>query len=492
MTIRPIMKYAVLLFFVITAEKQLMSQTPEIKEIKYEDVSVSGQAVKILRGFIDVPEDREKPTGRILRLPVAILKSKAEVIGEPVFYFEGGPGSSNMLDLKSLGILTNHDIVCVGYRGVDGSVKLRSKRVGKATKGLHHSLLSNESLNNMEKEVKSFAASLKKKGIDISKYSMLDVIEDMEYARKALGYPTVNLFSVSYGTRVALLYSYKYPGVILRSVMIGANPPGHFVWYPEKTEEILNKYDSLYQASKSVNHKGSIKEAIIKSFENMPKRWRAFKLDADKIKTATFRMMYSTGGAAEAFDAYFSAANKGDYSGLFMMQTIFDMGISKTMAWGDYFQKAVSADYQPSVNYRDWLRSSKTTLGPTSSLHGWGIVKSWYTSSIPEEYRKTRLSKTETLIVSGNLDVATPADYATEKLLPLMPNGKQVILKDFSHVLLSGKQAGAVFGMVFNFYDTGKVEESGIEYDPVDFTVKKPLGSIAKKYYFLLLLKRIF
>jgi len=482
----------IFLFFLFVVAKQTFCQVPELKEIKYEDVNANGLAIKIMHGFIDVPEDREKPNGRIIRLPVAVLKSPLKDIGAPVFYFEGGPGASNMLDLKNLGIVSNHDIICVGYRGVDGTVKLRSKRVGKASKGLHHKLLSDESLDNLEMEVKRFASSLKNKGIDIAKYTMLDVIEDMEYVRKALGYEKVNLFSVSYGTRVALLYSYKYPDIIKRSVMIGANPPGHFVWYPEKTEQILDKYDSIYKATSIFNYQGSIKEAMKTSFDKMPRRWRAFRLDADKIKTATFQMMFSKSGAAEAFDAYFKAANKNDYSGLYMMQVIYDMGISKSMAWGDYFQKAASADFQPSINYREWLRSSKTTLGATTSLQGWGIINAWYSNSIPEEYKRVRLSNTETLIVSGNLDVSTPSDYATDKLLPALPNGKQVILKDYSHTLLSGRQAGAVFEMVFKFYETGNADDSGIVYDPVNFTVKKPLSNIAKKNYFLLLFKNLF
>lgn len=489
---RTLFKNVICLLLLIAATLRAFCQNPELKELTYEHINANGQKVKILHGFIDVPEDREKPNGRILRLPVAILKSPLKDTVAPVFCLEGGPGASNMLDLKSLGLVTSHDIVCVGYRGADGTVKLHSKKVGKAAKGLHHQLLSDESLDNLEKKVKRFAASLKEKGINIDKYTMLDVIEDIEYARKALGYAQINLFSNSYGTRVALLYSYKYPDIIQRSVMVGANPPGHFVWYPEKTEQILDKYDSIYKATSIFNYQGSIKEAMQTSFEKMPKRWRVFRLDADKIKTATFQMMFSKGGAAEAFDAYFRAANKKDYSGLYMMQVLYDRGISKSMAWGDYFQKAASADYQPAVNYREWLRSFKTTLGPTSSLQGWGIIKAWFDYSIPEEYKKTRLSHTETLIISGNLDVATPADFATEKLLPTLPNGKQVILKDYSHTLLSGKQAGAIFGMVFNFYATGNVDESGLAYDPVNFAVKKSLNSIAKKNYLPLIFRSVF
>ena len=50
----------------------------------------------------------------------------------------------------------------------------------------------------------------------------------------------------------------------------------------------------------------------------------------------------------------------------------------------------------------------------------------------------------------------------------------------------------AIFGKVFNFYDTGNVDESGLVYDPVNFAVKKSLNSIAKKNYQPLIFKSVF
>ena len=126
----------------------------------------------------------------------------------------------------------------------------------------------------------------------MNNYTMLNVIEDIEAVRKHQGYKNINFLSVSYGTRLALLYSYKYPTIINRSVMIGANPPGHFIWDPEKTERILTKYDSLYKNQNLVDYNGSLKEMMKKSFDKMPKRWSIYKLDADKIKVGTFTSLF--------------------------------------------------------------------------------------------------------------------------------------------------------------------------------------------------------
>jgi hypothetical protein len=39
-----------------------------------------------------------------------------------------------------------------------------------------------------------------------------------------------------------MIYSWRYPESIHRSVMIGVNPPGHFVWDPETTDEQIQHY----------------------------------------------------------------------------------------------------------------------------------------------------------------------------------------------------------------------------------------------------------
>jgi hypothetical protein len=41
--------------------------------------------------------------------------------------------------------------------------------------------------------------------------------------------------SESAGTRTAISYSWRYPASVHQSVMVGVNPPGHFLFYPGTT-----------------------------------------------------------------------------------------------------------------------------------------------------------------------------------------------------------------------------------------------------------------
>ncbi len=61
----------------------------------------------------------------------------------------------------------------------------------------------------------------------------------------ALGYDRIDLLSESAGTRTAMIYAWRYPKSIHRSVMIGANPPGHFVWDAKTTDEQIRRYAAL-------------------------------------------------------------------------------------------------------------------------------------------------------------------------------------------------------------------------------------------------------
>lgn len=466
----------------------LAQQKNQLGISKGKDIVIDNKNYSTLTGNIEVSEDYKNINSRKIQIPIFIVKSSNTNPSEPIFWLDGGPGASNILSenkvisASPIKLLENHDLVCIGYRGVDGSTILKSKKVSKALKGKNNQLLSEKSLNNLEEKIKEYQLQLQKEGIDINKYTMLDVIEDIETVRKDLGYKKINILSVSYGTRVALLYSYKYPLSLNKTVMIGANPPGNFIWNPEKTESILTRYDSIYRNQNLVDYKGSIKEIMKKAFDNMPKRWSIYKLDADKIKVGTFTALFSKDMAGLVFEAYNRAANNGDYSYLFVMQKMVDMESSKTV-FGEMSAKGVSADFEQGVDYRKSLEGSNTILGGNISKLYWGAASAWQMKIIPEEYRKCRESLSETLVISGDLDVSTPSDSAKEELMPFLKNGHQIILKNMSHSDIFIKTMMTP-NFLSDYFDSGNINKEAISTpDTIDF---KPSMKFSKSKIFMM------
>jgi len=431
-------------------------------------IEVGGKEFKAEEGFIVVNENPSDTLSRKNMLPVLKIFSSNRNHAEPIFWLNGGPGLSNMKYRPMPALLENHDFVLIGYRGVDGSVNLQSDEIVDAMEGDGRDLLGDNSLKNLSRAVERFAYELRANGVDLSHYTMVDVISDLETARKALGYGKINLFSASYGTRLALIYSYLHPDVLCRSAMMCVNPPGRFIWSPKKIDEQLQYYDSLFATDKNHYDGRSLSYCIKKALKNVPSRWTIFRLDPGKIKATTFAMLFLKGSAALVFDCYL-AAEDGDYSGLYMMQLAYDFIFPSSMVWGDLFAKG-GTDFDPSVDYVSSLRDTSTVMGsPLSLLINESAQGHWPVFKIAPELCKIQPSKVQTLLISGSVDFSTPPDYATE-LLKSLENGKQVILKEMGHFDdIINLQRAALTNLLVRFYDEGVVDDSKYVYDPMNF-----------------------
>src|SRR5574342_361155 len=64
-------------------------------------------------GTLVVPENRADPNSRLIALPVIRVRATGSNPAEPIFWFEGGPGYSNMGAPLVSWFVENHDIVMV-------------------------------------------------------------------------------------------------------------------------------------------------------------------------------------------------------------------------------------------------------------------------------------------------------------------------------------------------------------------------------------------
>ena len=215
-----------------------------------------------------------------------------------------------------------------------------------------------------------------------------------------------------------------------------------------------------------------------RAFDNLPRRWATFRLDADKIKAGTTGMLYARGSAVWAFNAYFKAANEGDFSELYMLQKIFEM--SNKAIIGDVYAKTVSADWENTIDLptREQFRNSSTLLGNNISAIYGSTAHAWSIKSIPDEYKKCRVSEDEVLVISGDLDFRTPADITNRELMPFLKNGKHIVLKNMSHsdILLNVMKSQ---DFLYQYFESGIVDESLIRSVPVlDLTSQSRLGKV--------------
>jgi len=433
-------------------------------------------------GTLIVPENRNDPSSRLIALPVKRIPASGEIPAEPIFWLTGGPGTSNMDYSRVEWFHERHDIVLVGYRGVDGTVFLGCPEVDAA---MHSGLpmMSRESMTNQGEAAAVCAERLIAEGIDLDGYTVLEVVDDVEAARRALGYDRINLESGSYGTRLAQIYTWRYPDRVHRNAMVAVNPQGRFWWDGAILEEQILRYSALcsedeYCSSRTSNLAASIQTAL----DNLPKRWLVFPVDRDAVLFATFMGLYSTDGAASTFDIWLAAAH-GDYSGMAMVSAAMTFMLPTDFAWGESASKALSTDYDfdPTADYVAEVTPDPYLIGSPGSTIGWAVAGFWPANKIPDEYRTAQPSSVETLMLSGTLDVSTPARNARNQLLPLLENGEQVVLAEFAHTGdLYYLQSEATRHLLTTFFATGEVDASLYEPNTVNFEPSWGFPIIAK------------
>ena len=430
-------------------------------------------------GTLVVPENRADPHSRLIALPVIVIRAHSAHPGDPIFRLQGGPGKSNMSFADASRFTANHDVVLVGYRGVDGSSVLNCPEVTAALES-SADFLGQKSLDAYSNAFRSCAKRLEANGVDLAGYTLPERVDDLEAARKALGYHQIDLLSESAGTRTAMIYSWRYPTAIHRSVMIGVNPPGNFLWNPKTIDEQIGRYARLC-AQDATCHKRTddLAASLNRTVAHMPNSWLFFPIKKGNARIASFfGLMETTANASPlsgpmTLDAWLSAAH-GDSSGLWFESLLAQIAFPTTFVWGDLAAVAM-ADNQAGERYFSSSEPDRGSIignpGTEFLFGGGGLLHAWPANPTDNEYTHVQTSKVQTLLIGGSLDFATPPEVATKELLPYLPNGHQVILAGFGHTTsIWTEQTKASNHLMNTFFDTGKVDASLYKAQAVNIT----------------------
>jgi pimeloyl-ACP methyl ester carboxylesterase len=440
-------------------------------------------------GTLVVRENRHDPRSRLIALPVIRIRAHSAHPGVPVFRLGGGPGITNMQFPGASRFTNKHDVVLVGYRGVDGSTRLDCPEVSSARE---HSrdLLSQASFRADAAAFKSCAERLRRDGVDLAGYSLPERVDDLELVRRALGYHQIDLVSESAGTRTAMIYSWRYPKSIHRSVMIGVNPPGNFLWDAKTTGEQIRRYAALCTQDKTCRNRTPDLAASLKhSFDHVPGHWLFMPIKKGDVKAAAFfGLINATSGGGGPIASPMTidtllSADKGDASGAWFLSMLAQLAWPRAQVWGD-----VAAIGRSDATYAKRFFAARADRGsligaPGTDLiwDGGRILDAWPANPDEEQYTHVQDSKVETLLIGGNLDFAAPPQNATRELLPHLQNGHQVVLSNLGHADDFWSYEPAASTRLLNtFFDTGKVDTSLYTHNKIDFTPSFTHGAIAE------------
>lgn len=182
---------------------------------------IDGVDEQVRCGTHTVYEDRSAQSGRTIELQIAVLPALTDTPrADPMLVLAGGPGQSaisiaGFVD-RILGPLqSERDIVLIDQRGTGGSNALTCD-------------LDDDSLEVLDPgRVAELAADcLKGLEADVRHYTTANAVDDFHEVLQALGFRSVNLYGVSYGSRAGLVFMRRYPEFVRSAVFDGIAPPG--------------------------------------------------------------------------------------------------------------------------------------------------------------------------------------------------------------------------------------------------------------------------
>jgi pimeloyl-ACP methyl ester carboxylesterase len=437
-------------------------------------------------GTLVVPENRADPRSRLIALPVTQILARSSHPLAPIFYLNGGPGVTNMTFPQANRLAAQQDVVMVGYRGVDGSSVLNCPEV---TAALNRSadLLAKASLNAYSQAFASCAKRLQRDGVDLAGYTLAEQADDIEAARVALGYRGIDLLSESAGTRLGMIYSWRYPNSVDRSVMVGVNPPGNFVYSGAEIDQGIEAYSALCaQQTPCQARTANLAASMQHTAAHIPSKWYFLPIKPGNVLVGTFLGLTEATGSPLSgpmtLDSWISAA-QGDPSGFWLLSNMAGLILPTSFVWGE-FASIGMADAQPVDRYFSSGADQGSIIGNPLADFLWGaggLVHAWPANPSENQYTSVQNSNVPTLLIGGTLDFETPAQNATKELLPHLPNGHQVIVSGLGHVDdFFSYEPSASTRLLTTFYDTGQVDTSLYTPNKVSFTPPTTQTSIAK------------
>jgi pimeloyl-ACP methyl ester carboxylesterase len=178
--------------------------------------------VAAMCGVLSVAENPDEPAGRRIGLQVAKVPAVSRAgSADALFVLAGGPGQAAGAFYASLAgafgrIHRDRDIVLVDQRGTGKSNPLECPEEADWREAASPAQVTASAQRCLEGLRTHARAAF---------YTTSVAVRDLEAVRAALGYARIDLYGVSYGTRVAQQYLRRYPQHVRAVILDGVVPP---------------------------------------------------------------------------------------------------------------------------------------------------------------------------------------------------------------------------------------------------------------------------
>jgi len=210
------------------------------------------QGEKAECGYLIVKERRAAKNDKTIRLPIIVLKSEnPNPKADPILRTFGGPGASSMNLVRSRRNspwLKDRDLIIFEQRGTKhAQPALECPEVNNAN--INSAKKQFDAKTARENEVKAAKVCydrLTAQGIDLSAYNSAESASDIEDLRRVLKLEKINLWGLSYSSRLMLNVMRDFPNGI-RSVVLESTLPPEINYDEVGVDGIISALNQLFK-----------------------------------------------------------------------------------------------------------------------------------------------------------------------------------------------------------------------------------------------------
>lgn len=404
-------------------------------------------AAGALCGELEVPENRDLPAGRAIKLSIAVLPANTlSPRPDPLFILAGGPGQAasalGPFAAALVGVRKERDIVLVDQRGSGRSSPLdcaafRPDRRPEAAIEL-----------DPVPKATACAAELAARGVDAAQYTTAAFVADLDAVRAALGYQRINLWGGSYGTRAALEYLRAHGDRVRSVVLDGVAPPSMRisldVWVTR--DAALSAIVAACRDAPACRAAhpdlaatlDGIRTALGPDGSDVPVadpatgEIRPLRLSFAHVVATLHSLTYAPELRALVPEVIARAA-AGDFAPLFGASSLITADLAEQMSTALHYSVTCAEDV-PRVTADELATALAGNRAPALPRYVLAVCAVWPQGRAPADMTTPVASERAVLLLSGALDPVTPPANA-EEVRTTLPNSRHVVAAGHGHIV---------------------------------------------------------
>ncbi len=403
-----------------------------------------GGFVNAERGTMFVPVNRSTAGSDVIGVEVYRFPASesAEPGTPPIFFLHGGPsfaGLERALEVEGtfedrwLPLTDVSDVVVVGQRGIGSTKPTTTIETTTRPAPVDQPFDAEVAAEEFQQVLARERAFWEANGLDLSGFTILEAVEDVNDVRQALGYDKIIIWGGSFGSHWGMNLMRSRPEIVERAILRGMEGPDHTYDHPG---HLWNVYERVAEEAEAAPElRGMIPEGgLIAAVEALVERatndpftvtvtdpedgtLHEVLFDGESIK----RVSRGYSGGLNAWPADVITMSRGDFAGAAdrLYRQSIDRG--RDFRTASYFVLDCGSGITPE-------RLAEYDADPAMSLltrWNWSYVAgcSVWDSDLGVDFRQNFETRIPTVIAHGTWDTSTPYENALE-LVPYFENSK--------------------------------------------------------------------